>query len=66
LLSAGLISHRPGGRGASPGAYSLAAKGRSLSDVLHLLYQWGNENAAKFHVQVGEPLRTFDRENSRG
>jgi DNA-binding HxlR family transcriptional regulator len=66
LSSAGLISHRSGGRGASPGTYILAAKGRSLSKVLHLLYQWGHENAAKFHVQVGEPLRAFDREKSRG
>jgi DNA-binding HxlR family transcriptional regulator len=60
LLSAGLISHRQGG-GASPGTYSLAAKGRSLSKVLHQLYQWGHENAAKFHVKVGEPLEAFER-----
>jgi len=32
---------------------------------LHLLYQWGRENAAKFHVEVGEPLKAFDREKSR-
>ncbi len=65
LLSAGLISHRSGGRGASPGTYSLAAKGRSLSKVLHLLYQWGYDNAAKFQVEVGEPLRGFEREKPR-
>jgi len=65
LLSAGLISHRQGRRGASPGTYSLAAKGRSLSKVLHLLYQRGHENAAKFHVEVGEPLHGFGRDKPR-
>ena len=65
LMSSGLIAHRREGRGASPGTYSLAAKGRSLSKVLHQLYQWGHENAAKFHVEVGEPLKAFDREKSR-
>ncbi len=65
LLSAGLISHRHGGGRASPGAYSLAAKGRSLSNVLHQRYQWGHDNAGKFHVEVGEPLKAFERDKPR-
>ena len=65
LMSAGLIAHRQGGRGPASGTYAIAARGRSLSEVLHLLYRWGHENAAKFQVRVGEPLQAFDREKSR-
>jgi DNA-binding HxlR family transcriptional regulator len=62
LASDGLITHRKGNRRDSPGIYSLAPRGRSLNDVLHHLYEWGHDNAAKFHVEVREPLKDFDRE----
>lgn len=61
LLSAELIVHRKGTGGASSAHYELSAKGRSLGDVLHLLYAWGHGNAAKFRVEVGEPLGGLDR-----
>jgi hypothetical protein len=36
-----------------------------LSGILHLFYEWGHENAAKFQVEVGEPLKEFGREKPR-
>jgi len=59
LTSAGLVAHRKGGR--KTGEYALTPKARSLSDVLHMLYQWGNDHAADFEVEIGEPLiKTLD------
>jgi DNA-binding HxlR family transcriptional regulator len=64
LQMSGLIA-RKGGRRAASGTYAIAARGRSLSDVLHILYWWGHENAAEFHVKVGEPLTELDRDKPR-
>ncbi len=58
LVASGLIVHRKGGRRAD--TYALAPRGRSLHQILHHLYIWGHDNAAKFHVAVGEPLRAMD------
>lgn len=64
LLAEGLIVQRKSPSG-SAGSYALAARGRSLSNVLRCLYVWGHDNAAKFHVHVGNPLKDFDRETHR-
>jgi len=64
LESSGLIAHRKGGRHTASGTYVLAARGRSLRDVLHILYRWGHENAGEFHVTVGEPLTALDRDKA--
>jgi len=60
LTLSGLIVHRKGG-GVSSGTYSLTARAQSLSDLLHHLYAWGHQNAAVFHVAVGEPLKRLDQ-----
>ena len=65
LLSSGLIAHRKDSGRASSGTYMLAAKGRSLSDVLRRLYYWGLEHAPEFDVEVGEPLKGLDRGRAR-
>jgi DNA-binding HxlR family transcriptional regulator len=62
LKTAGLISHRKGDGRAASGTYMLSVRSRSLRSVLHMLYQWGHDHAAEFHVDVGEPLRTVGRE----
>jgi DNA-binding HxlR family transcriptional regulator len=62
LKASGLISHRKGDGRAASGTYALSARSRSLKNVLHMLYRWGHEHAAEFHVEVGEPLRTISRE----
>jgi DNA-binding HxlR family transcriptional regulator len=60
LLAEGLIVQRKSPPGVAT-SYALAARGRSLHKVLHCLYAWGHENAAKYHVHVGNPLKGFDR-----
>ena len=62
LTSAGLVTRRKGGRKAEE--YALTPKANSLSDVLHMLYQWGHDHAAEFKVEISEPLiKTLDREH---
>jgi DNA-binding HxlR family transcriptional regulator len=59
LQSSGLILHRKGNGRASPGIYSLSPRGRSLGDILHMLYVWGHENAADYDAEVHEPLNVL-------
>lgn len=65
LLSSGLIVHRKGSGRTASGTYALATRGRSLTDLLHLLYDWGHQNAAEFHVAVGEPLTELDAKRDK-
>ena len=60
LKASGLIAHRKRDGGAASGTYALSARSRSLKNVLHMLYQWGHDHAAEFHVKVGEPLKELD------
>jgi DNA-binding HxlR family transcriptional regulator len=57
LTASGLISKSP--RGSAQGAmtYALTARGRSLRSLLHVIYDWGLNNARVFGVKVGEPLK---------
>jgi DNA-binding HxlR family transcriptional regulator len=64
LQTPGLVAHRKSGRRNALGTYALAARGRSLSGVLHALYQWGHDNAAEFRVEVSEPLKLLDQDKS--
>ena len=60
LVASGLIVHRKGGGQLAADTYALAPRGRSLHQILHHLYIWGHDNATRFHVAVGEPLRIMD------
>jgi DNA-binding HxlR family transcriptional regulator len=62
LVAAGLIVHRKRGGRSGADIYALAPRGRSLHLILHHLYAWGQDNATKFQVAVGEPLRVMDAE----
>lgn len=57
LVASGLIVR---GTAARAHRYTLTERGRLLSGVLSQLYGWGVENAAAFHVEVGEPLKRLD------
>ena len=61
LVSLGLVTHR---KGNGSDIYALAARGRSLTKILRLLYQWGADNAADFHVKVGDPLEMLSRDKT--
>jgi DNA-binding HxlR family transcriptional regulator len=60
LKASGLITHRKGDGRTSSGTYALSPRCRSLRHVLHMLYRWGHQHAAEFHVKVGEPLKALD------
>jgi len=45
-------------------AYYLTDKGRSLTDLLHQIYDWGYLHAKDFDVKVGEPLKEMASENT--
>ena len=56
LRQSGLVIHsKDSATGSS--IYSLTAKGRSLGDLLHALYDWGRLHAKEFDVNVGEPMK---------
>ena len=56
LRQSGLVIHsKDPATGSS--IYSLTAKGRSLGDLLHTLYDWGRLHAKEFDVNVGEPMK---------
>lgn len=65
LVSLGLVTHHQGDGRTSSDIYALAARGRSLIKILRLLYEWGTENAAEFHVKVGDPLEMLSRDKAR-
>jgi DNA-binding HxlR family transcriptional regulator len=64
MLLSGLIVRKGGARNLS-GMYSLAPRGQSLSDLLHILYDWGHDNAAEFRVEVGQPLHALIQDKPR-
>ena len=64
LEASGLITHHKGKGRASPGIYSLSAKGRSLGDILRLLYTWGHEHATDYRVDITEPLKALEPASS--
>ena len=65
LVALGLVTHRKGDERTSSDIYALAPRGRSLSKILHLLREWGMENAAEFHVKISDPLEMLNRDKSR-
>jgi len=63
LVALGLVTHRKGDERTSSDIYALAPRGRSLSKILHLLREWGMENAAEFHVKISDPLEMLNRDS---
>ena len=58
LIAMGLVVHQKQGPGRNAGGrYALTAKGRSLGNLLHQIYSWGDEHAKLFDVEVGYPLK---------
>src|SRR5690242_6025741 len=59
LVAMGLVVHHKQGLGRCPlGHYALTSKGRSLGNLLHQIYDWGDQHAKMFDVEVGYPLKT--------
>ena len=56
LRQSGLVIHSNDSATGSS-IYSLSAKGRSLGNLLHTLYDWGRLHAKEFDVNVGEPMK---------
>jgi DNA-binding HxlR family transcriptional regulator len=63
LTLKGLVIHTRDSKTRSS-TYSLTAKGRSLGDLLHHIYDWGRLHAKDFDVQVGEPLTRLNEERT--
>jgi len=57
LVERGLVARRKEDGRASAVAYSLTPRGQSLRRLLTELYAWGEQHAASFGVEVGEPLK---------
>jgi DNA-binding HxlR family transcriptional regulator len=59
LVASGLVARKrlPGRPHSDVHMYTLTARGRSLGTLLRDLYGWGLKHAAKFDVEVGEPLK---------
>ena len=57
LTEKGLVAKRKEDGHASAVAYSLTPKGQTLRKLLTELYAWGEQHAAAFGVEVGEPLK---------
>lgn len=58
LTDKGLVAKRKGdGPGPAAALYSLTAKGQTLGKLLTELYDWGEQHAGAFGVEVGEPLK---------
>jgi DNA-binding HxlR family transcriptional regulator len=58
LIGMGLVVHHKQGTGRrTTGHYALTAKGRSLGNLLHQIYDWGDQHAKLFDVEVGYPLK---------
>ena len=53
LVGSGLVVRKRQGRA---DVYALTPRGRTLSDPLRHLYDWGLKHAAEFQVEVGTPL----------
>lgn len=57
LTEKGLVAKRKGDGRPSAALYSLTPRGQTLGRLLTELYEWGEEHAAVFGVEVGEPLK---------
>lgn len=57
LAEKGLVVKRKADGRPSAALYSLTPRGQTLSRLLTTLYDWGEEHAALFGVEVGEPLK---------
>lgn len=57
LTEKGLVAKRKGEGRASVPIYSLTPRGQTLHKVLGDLYEWGEQHAGIFGVEVGEPLK---------
>ena len=64
LAKSGLIVRVKGTAQSGREAYALTPKGRSLSALLHELYDWGLSHASVFDVEVGEPLKLLAKQGS--
>ena len=65
LISVGLVVHHK--KAAVPraaGHYALTAKGRSLGNLLLQIYNWGDQHAKLFDVEVGYPLKKLRSDGS--
>ena len=56
LMAIGLVTQRKASGKGAASVYALTPKGFSLSTLLHLLYEWGEEHADAFDVELGDPL----------
>jgi DNA-binding HxlR family transcriptional regulator len=63
LVEVGLVTRRRISQEKTD-AYTLSARGQSLSTILVELYTWGDTHAESFGVKVGQPLRLIDRHSS--
>ena len=57
LEEKGLVAKRKRTGAGSVDVYSLTPKGQTLGKLLTELYEWGEQHAAAFGVEVGEPLK---------
>ena len=57
LTEKGLVAKRKADGRPSAALYSLTSRGQTLGRLLTELYEWGEEHAAVFGVEVGEPLK---------
>ena len=64
LIAMGLVVHHKGDGRKTIGHYALAAKGRSLGNLLHQIYHWGDQHAKLFDVEVGYPLKKLQSHES--
>lgn len=62
LIAVGLVVHHKEGSGRNASSYyALTAKGRSLGHLLGQIYEWGDQHAKLFDVEVGYPLNALQR-----
>ena len=52
-----VVHHKRGAARMAGDHYALTAKGRSLGNLLHQIYDWGDQHAKLFDVEVGYPLK---------
>jgi DNA-binding HxlR family transcriptional regulator len=57
LMEKGLVAKQKGDGPAAAAIYSLTPRARTLGKLLTELYDWGEQHAAAFGVEVGEPLK---------
>jgi DNA-binding HxlR family transcriptional regulator len=58
LTEAGLVERSKSDDGNKAEVYALSERAQSLGVILSELYDWGDNNAAVFGVEVGHPLKS--------